>query len=570
VEVQEAIGMLINNRRMFKETLFEVENKNRELVPFKLNNIQTRMEEDSGARDVYVKPASIGATTWCVADYLEDNLTINGTVSCIISYDEWVAQRQLIKAKKFYNALKNKIPSIPRLDHNAAHHLSFEYIDPRTEAVTFHTDFYIYSARSYTIGRGEAIHNLLLDEYAFWPEGTHDTVYASAVQRVPLQKNTRIRILSTANGEDNPHHEIYVAAKEGKLVGRNVYSPHFYPWYIHEEYEMWPDDYFCLPGDSVYPLTGLKLEERALLDIFERMGISEEQAHAKLRWRRYKVVEILSLRRIGDTLYIFEQEYPEDDETCFVTAGDMAYDPETIMDKLRDCYPAPESTTVTDTKTNTSAHVDIWYPPESGLGYVLSIDPGKGKTSEAVGQVWTFKEGFIDKDGNEIPVVMRHCATIAGLYDEAEMGAYCKELGYYYKDTVLCPEDNLDLVSHIKDYPQLYYREDPRDNRMYRSIGWFTSPSTKPYMITELNRHLTEIECYDQRFWSQCRNIRRDRSVKTGIKVVGADDHHDAGAIAIVCRSAMPVAVCRSAMPVARGYVGNTGDNGGWNESWGQ
>ena len=51
--------------------------------------------------------------------------------------------------------------------------------------------------------------------------------------------------------------------------------------------------------------------------------------------------------------------------------------------------------------------------------------------------------------------------------------------------------------------------------------------------------------------------------VKSGILVVGADDHHDAAGIAIVCRTSQPV---------QRGYVGATSDvgAGGWTESWGR
>ena len=76
--------------------------------------------------------------------------------------------------------------------------------------------------------------------------------------------------------------------------------------------------------------------------------------------------------------------------------------------------------------------------------------------------------------------------------------------------------------------------------------------ATKPYLLTELNRHLENITCYDRRFWSQCRNIRRygDKIVS-----VGADDHHDCGAIAIACRTAMPI---------NRGLVGVTG----WDDKW--
>ena len=264
-----------------------------------------------------------------------------------------------------------------------------------------------------------------------------------------------------------------------------------------------------------------------------------------------------SLATLGQTVFIFEQEYPEDDESCFLTAGNEAYSGTVIEQKAQKCFPAPQVHSCINKKTGITAEAQIWFPPEHGLPYIMSIDPGKGKASESVGQIWHFEEGFQDKEGNDHPPVMRHCATVSGWYDEWEMAEYCKDLAYWYGNTVICPEDNLDIVSHLRDYPSLYYREDVRTGKMVRAIGWQTNTSTKPYMLTELARHLEDIESYDIRFWSQLRNIRRDPTAKYGISVQGPDDHHDAGAIAVCCRQSQAVSV---------GFVGAAG----WDDNWGR
>lgn len=551
--VDDAMRTLFSNRRLTLETLLEIENKQRELVPFKLNPIQADMFETSGWRDIYVKPGQVGATSIWAGDFFLDNITVNGTVSVIISYDEFSAGRLLLKAKKFHQSLQRRIPSIPRLDHKSVTELSF--VDSSTD---FYSTFYIFSARSYVLGRGETIHNLLLDEYAFWPPGTHEAIFASAVQRVPLKIGNKIKIQSTANGEDEPFCEMYRAAKEGTAISKSVYKPHFYPWFIHPEYIMYPDDPFCLSGDDQDILPDLQPDEIQLMKLLiEKYELDEEDAMAKLRWRRYKKAEMASMRRSGETIFIFEQEYPENDESCFLTAGNQAYDTDMITQKIRECYPARLHHTVTNDKSGASAGVEIWFDKEEDMGYLLSIDPGKGKSSESVGHIWHFEDGYKNKDGEEIPPLFRHCATLAGWYDEWEMAMFCKDLAHYYNDAVICPESNLDIIAHLKDYPDLYYREDVRSGKSSRAFGWETNVATKPYMLTEVNRHLQDIECYDQRFWSQCRNIRRDPTMKYGISVVGADDHHDCGAIAIVCRSAMPV---------QRGYAGSAG----WDDDWGK
>ncbi len=556
VTKEQAMAALFSDRRLTLETLLEIENKQRQLVPFKLNPIQADMIATSGWRDIYVKPASVGATSLWGGDFLIDNVTINGTVSVIVSYDEFSAKRLLLKAKKFHQSLLRRIPTIPLLDHKAAEQLSFTDKD-----TNFNSDFYIFSARSYVIGRGEAIHNLLLDEYAFWPVGTHESVWASAINRVPAIPGTKVRILSTANGEDNPFCEMYRAAKEGINLGsgraQSVFKPHFYPWIIHPEYTMSKDDEFCLNGDDVHPLPNLQDDELSLLRLMVTVfNFTDIESMDKLRWRRFKKLEMASMSRTGEYILLFSQEFPEDDESCFLTSGNDAYNTDIINEKIRNCYPPSIHRNLVNPKNGTSADMEVWYDVEEGEKYLLSIDPGKGKTSESVGHVWVFKEGYVKGD-IEVPPVFRHCATIAGYYDEWEMAIFCMEGAKYYNGAVIAPEDNLDIVSHLREWPSLYYREDPRDGRSRRAIGWQTNVATKPYMITEVNRNLEYIECHDQRFWSQCKNIKRDASIRSGITVVGADDHHDCGAIAIVCRTAVPVEI---------GYIGSAG----WSDSWGQ
>ncbi len=561
ISKEDAMRRLFSDRVLTLETLLKIEDKSRQLVPMKLNPIQEDVIRHSVWRDIYVKPGQVGFTSIIAGDFLIDNITINGTVSVIISYNEFSAQRLLIKAKKYHQSVKNMIPTIPDLDHKSSTELTFVNKD-----TGFYSTFYIFSAGSYVIGRGETIHNLLCDEYAFWPEGTHGEVFASAMQRVPPKPGTKIRIGSTANGEDNPFCEMYRTAREGynSLSGNvvSVYKPHFYPWYAQPEYSTPKDGEFVLPADRCDYLKNLDDQEISLLKQFtEVLHISLEESMNKLRWRRYKQAEMRSQQRTGEEILTFYQEYPDDDESCFLTSGNQAYSADIIGQKIRMCYPASIIKAFVNKKTGVSAEAQIWEDVIPGYPYIIGIDPGKGKVSESVATVWHFEEGYQDKEGKDIPPILKHVATLSGWYDEWEMAEYVKSLGYYYNTAVLCPEDNLDIVSHLRDYPALYYREDVRTGKGIRAIGWQTNSSTKPYMLTELNRCMEDIECHDQRFWSQCKNIRRDPTAKYGISVIGADDHHDASAIAIVCRSVQAVNV---------GYVGNTGSSGGWDERWGK
>ena len=524
----EAINLLLSNRRLFKETLMSIENKERQLVSFILNPIQADMDETSTGRDVYVKPAQVGFSSDVICDFLIDCVTVPGTTSVIISYDEFITGRLLRKAHAFYNILSEKIPSIDKLTHKSTYEMTFEKL---------RSSFYISSSRSFTGVRGEVIHNLLLDEFAFWQPGDAIRVMGAAMQRVPLTITSKIKVGSTPNGEDNEFYETYHAAKEGKAIGKSVFKAHFYPWYQHPEYSLLHTNPFVLPGDDVAVLLNIDPDEQKLLTRFEFLGVTEEEANNKLRWKRYKVAEMSSLRRSGETRFLFLQEYPEDDVSCFLTAGDMVYDSQVINDKTKDCYPAPIR----------KLFADIWYEPEKGIKYLVAIDPGAGLTSESVATVWSFTD-----------TEFKHHATLSGLYKGDEMAEKCIELARYYNGAVIANEDALEFTVHIKKYENLYYRTDIVSGKISNLIGWATTPKTKPYMISEVNRHLSKIITHDIRVLSQCRNIRWIQGARGERAIsIGADDYHDSTAIAIVCRDAMPV---------EKGLVGVSG----WSEDWGR
>ena len=535
MNAEESMKLLLNNRRQFIECLMLIEDKNRELVPFTLNPIQADMDETSTGRDVYVKPAQVGASSYFICDFLIDCITIPGTTAIIISYDEFITGRLLRKAQSFYDILKDRVPSIPDMYKKSTYEKTFKDVN---------SSFYISSARSFAMPRGEPIHDLLFDEFGFWPPGSAEDVFAAALQRVPLLPTTKVRILSTPNGEENDFCEVYHAAKEGKEVGKSIFKAHFYSWFMHPEYRLAPDNSFTLPGDETLILENLDDDEANLMLRFKQMGVSYEESNNKIRWRRYKIAEMSSLRRSGETRLLFGQEYPEDDVTCFQAAGDMWYDSELINDKARQCFPAPVH----------NLFADIWFTPEEGLTYMVAIDPGLGKVSKSVATVWNFRDGYKGKDGEDIPAEHKHCATLAGLYEDYDMAAKCIELAMYYNGAIIANEDTLGITSHLTKYHNLYYRTDPVTGKVGKNIGWQTNKSTKPYMCNELGRCLSLITTHDIRLISQLRNIRDIGGRPTAI---GEDDFHDSAAIAMVCRTSMPVSV---------GMVGHSG----WGPNWGK
>jgi hypothetical protein len=532
---RQEVEELFLDRKKLIETVVPIENKDRQLVPFILNPIQDDMLSTSAWRDVYVKPSQIGGTSLIMCDFLLDCLVYKGTTSVIISYDEFITGRLLRKAQAFYDNTKLRIPSLPKLHHRSTFEKTFVFED-RLGTKLGESSFYIASAKGFAMPRGEPIHNLLLDELAFWPAGAATSAFAAALNRVPLRPGTKVRAVSTPNGEDNDFYDLYMAAKEGRDIGKSVFKAHFYAWFLMPEYSLPADNEFVLPGDDSPVLQNLDSDEIKLLVLFSELDVELLEAHNKLRWRRYKIAEMRSLKRSGETALLFGQEFPEDDVSCFQSAADEWYPHEEVNRLAKDCYPAQFH----------SLGADIWYPPEEGKMYLLSIDPGLGKSSESVATVWHFTEEEFT-----------HCATFSGFYAGKEMADKCFPIARYYNEATIANEDALDITSHLVGYPNLYYRTDPVTGMVGKEIGWQTNSATKVFMCNELSRSLPKITSHDIRIVSQLRNIREGKSRGRVIPIsVGADDYHDSAAIAVVCRGVIQI---------ERGFVGAKG----WSDSWG-
>ena len=288
--------------------LFQIENKRRETIQFDPLAIQQgmlRAIDPEGCRNVILKPSQVGATTCIIGYYLADTLIHKGTTSVIVAFEEFITQRLLTKAQFMYDQLPDEIK--PPMGHTSSHEKTFPSLN---------STMYIGSARAFTFGRGEVIHNFLADEFAFWYNTSH--IMVPVLQRVP--PSGRVNVLSTPNGEDNDFARLYKSAKEG----RSQWQALFFPWFWHEEYRLEPGHNYALPKDR----SKLEFLEDAEVKLMEDAGLEEDQ----IRWRRAKIAELMELNRTGESALLFPQEFPEDDESCFVVAGDMIYTPDVLAD----------------------------------------------------------------------------------------------------------------------------------------------------------------------------------------------------------------------------------------------
>ena len=509
-QVYETLAPLVRNRRRYIETFMKIEDKERNLVPFNLNPVQATFHENQTGRDIILKASQLGFTSIVAADFLTDTITHPGTVSVIVAHEEFITQRLLEKAQKFYDSIPNELK--PEMHHASAYEKSFPDIG---------SVFYIGSARQFVFGRGETIHNFLGSEVAFWPDP--EKILVPTMQRVPI--TGRIILESTPNGEGNYFHTAVTKAKKGEATDTGIFKLHTFPWWLCAEYQ--------LPRGSPYALKRdvgelhYTDEEMALI---ERVGLSEDQ----IRWRRRKVQEMEDLHASGETRLMFYQEYLEDDESCFLVSGESVYDQYRLKELGEGCYPAPGGW----------KGFGVWHKPKSGANYVVAVDPGQASNTKTALTVW---QAVDNKDRS----FMRHCATKKGLIPTDRTAVEAMDVAEYYNHALLAVEANghgLAVTNAIGNYRRLYRRTDIETGQQNIRIGWLTTSRTKPFMVSELQNALLDMECADINIIQQLRNARW--KTNNTIEFMGEDDLHDSAAIAVVCRPDKPI---------RKGLVGQVG-----------
>ncbi|KKN81783.1 hypothetical protein LCGC14_0316950 [marine sediment metagenome] len=524
-ETERAFIDLISDDRKFIENLFVVENKARERIPFKYNAIQNAAYDSATNFDITVKPSQVGFSTEIIARRQKSALTVPGTNVVLIAYEDFITERLLSKVTFNYNHLRSLgIPGFPEIHHDSTYEKTFIFKNPDTHEET-KSSIYIASARSFVAGRAETIHHLICDEFAFWPTIATERILAPAMARIP--PGGTCDILSTPNGEDNDFCGMFRLAKEGN----SVFKPHFYPWFMHEEYTFGIHDIragYVKDGDK--PIFDLTEDEARLVMNFSL-------THDQIRWRRFTVFQNESLRRNGNTRTLFSQEFPEDDVSCFLATGDMYYDTTLVDELAKQCYPAPSN----------RMGLHIWVEPVEGEQYMVCIDPGQAKITQTAIGVITIRK---DEHDNPYPV---WCARDSGWY-LPELGMdKAEDIAKYYNNAEIAWEANSHGLAYAplaQRYKNVYYRQDVVSGRTTTVPGWLTTggrTGTKDYMFHKIHKSLHTLDCHDIELISQFRNIRvaADKVIS-----VGADDIHDCYAIGLVCRDPFPI---------RRGFGGSSG-----------
>lgn len=504
----------MSNVRNVIETLFQIYDKNNELVPFKFNSIQARIDLEiiepiekfralhgahadipeslrASIRNSILKYRQGGVTTLIVAWFLVECM-YKYAVVVMLTHDKEHSEKLLYRARLMLKNLKGPKPKFSKLNDNE---IAFE----KTQSV-----FYIGTAGSKEFGRSATITFLHCSEIAFWKDPA--SLMKSLFQAVP--KHTGVIIHeTTANGWGNWYQKSYY----NYLTGKGGFRPFFFPWYIHEEYF----SYTPIQWHNVNEVE--RGYECALYRRIRRAlpSLTRVQILAKLQWRREKIDENQGDRDREAAVLDFNQEYPSTHEEAFILSGGS------MFQNARYTY-HPEWKNLSAYESCLTTH------PRPEFTYSLGADYAGGTGGDYSSIV------ILCVETQETVYTFHH-----NRINPIDFSDKITSIGFTYNTALLVPEVNAHGLAGValikRTYPLVniykhilpHGESNQRMNIPSYGYGWKTTATSKPYMIGVAQR-FTYLgwKLYDATLVDELKSFQEDQ--ETG-RMEGIGDHDDLG-----------------------------------------
>ena len=353
-------------------------------------------------------------------------------------------------------------------------------LDRKSLAMTFENESFIQSSPTGSDPiRGETAFLVVCDEWASFPN-PEDT-WASIEPTADI--GGRVIGLSTAKGEGNFFHRLYVNAE----ANENSFHAVFHPWSaVPERDEEW----------------------------YERKKRDLEP------WQ-------------------LAQEYPANPEEAFVGSGNPFFD----LDVLRSMVPREpvwKGSIVYSreykyvTHENESGLFQVWSTPKAGVGYAVGADIAQGLEHGD----WSVAY-VMEKESGDIVAKWR------GKIAPDEFAEVLAAIGWYYNGALLAPEANNHGRSTIDILRRLGYKSIYRRRTKLKSggdsptdtIGWLTTRVTKFDVCIQLAQWLREHNVADRDTVQELKQFRQEQK-GDHVKLEGSphDDQVMALAIAVEAR----------------------------------
>lgn len=378
----------------------------------------------------------------------------------------------------------------------------------RNLSFTHDSDISIRPASDTEAGRAQTIQLLHASELAYWGEHAYET-WTSLVQAVP-RDNSEIIIESTAKGAGGFFHEMWEAAENDESGWLAI----FLPWWIHEEYELEPDE----ETRQLILDTPDEFENQALTEGIYYEGEHHTLSLRKLAWRRAVIVEQFGGDRVRlgrDATRNFQQEYPATAEEAFLVSGSCFFDEDRLRLMARVAGDATSRGMLAVNeglvvfRKNDRGFVRLYQNPKDEGHYVIGADTAEGKL---VAQRMGSDANTTERGGRDYSsaVVYRvdTSEVVAELHGRAAPEVFAEQLrllGSFYacgegeaRSVALVGVERshssgqtvLRLLREHYHYSRLFWHREMNKltRKMTRTLGWMTTAETRMPMLDELAR----------------------------------------------------------------------------------
>lgn len=309
------------------------------------------------------------------------------------------------------------------------------------------------------------------------------------------QKGNGICIESTPRSRGDAFHTLYLQAKHGKTG----YAPMFVPWHELEVYQTPLSDAEC---EAVQNYLAGALSTSAAAHMERELGLIPDKDNRVGRFGLKPQQYVWWCRTFRDKALLsagnMATEYPDDDETCFLTAGKTVLSGDELK-RIGDTVIAQRQQWKRGLLDESCRFAEIpggWLEvleqPVDGAQYILAAD---------------IAQGAEDGDFTCLGVGRRIGSTlklVAGMYshcDTSEAAARAKSLWQWYNNALVIPEANGPGVAFILEARRIGIgniwvrrKVNTVTGGLDEKLGIQTTASTKPAMIAALKNKMRKQE----------------------------------------------------------------------------
>lgn len=422
-------------------------------MPVQQSPIISMFEPARTGRDLVLKPRQVFFTTWELARDIWFFMTKAGSrvvILCQSDKDNSAPKALSARLVTMFEGLRRNFPNAPFAKVSDTRWVRTD----GTGGELIITGAGATEKSASKKGRSGTIHRLHVTEVAFF-EFAHETLTA-ILECVPgPEMGTEITFESTPKGAAGFFYESYITAKDGAAgpgkPGKSGYAAHFYRWFEQPEYRA-----KLLDSEVIVPISE---REKELVEIHK---VSPEQ----LKWYRQKVADPSKGQAKVD------QEYPSDEETCWLFDGRTFFDKESLSKLKMGCRDAID--------VKLAGAFRIWHRAEPGKLYVLCADPSDGNGGDpAVAHVFEKETG-------------RHMATLHGQFRPDIFADHLATIGWAFNKAIIVVERTSSHAAvHLGlsqwkrprnegvGYPSIYVHDD-------RKLGYPMNTATRPLVLDTL------------------------------------------------------------------------------------